>query len=122
MVQKERPEVMVPYAHSLPDHPAEDWQLLGEHLENVATLAASFAEPFASGEWGFLARLWHDLGKYQPEFQRKLHGEALRVEHSGAGAALAIEKHPGHERLGCLRHRRQRRRKTEYPEEKVGNP
>ena len=33
----------------------------------------------------------HDLGKYQEEFQRKLSGENIRVEHSGVGAVLDAE-------------------------------
>ncbi len=51
-----------------------------------------FAAAFGSGEWGRLAGLWHDLGKYQPEFQRRLRGESVAVEHSGMGAALAADK------------------------------
>jgi CRISPR-associated endonuclease/helicase Cas3 len=37
--------------------------------------------------------LWHDLGKFQPEFQRRLQGEKVSVEHSGAGAAHAMAAH-----------------------------
>jgi len=63
---------------------------LVEHLQGVAAKAAQFADAFGSGEWGKLAGLWHDLGKFQPEFQRKLSGEHLSVEHSGVGAAYAM--------------------------------
>lgn len=53
------------YAHSLPgcSDPTR-WQLLEEHLKNVANLASEFAKPFGGGEWARLAGLWHDLGKY----------------------------------------------------------
>ena len=34
------------YAHSLKGRPAEEWQPLEEHLENVAEMAAEFAAPF----------------------------------------------------------------------------
>lgn len=69
-----------------------EWQLLVEHLQNVAELSASFAETFDSHDWGRLAGLWHDVGKYQAAFQAKLRGEKTSVEHSGLGAAFAIKK------------------------------
>lgn len=68
-----------------PGHP------LDEHLRSVAERAREFSSAFHSGEWGYLAGLWHDLGKFQAEFQRRLAGEKIAVEHSGAGAALAAE-------------------------------
>jgi CRISPR-associated endonuclease/helicase Cas3 len=80
------------YAHTLEGEPPEKWQGLEEHLLCVARLAARFAEAFQSESWGYCAGLWHDLGKYQAEFQEKLMGARLSVEHSGAGAALASKK------------------------------
>jgi len=80
------------YAHSLPGKPPSEWQLLEDHLKNVAELARSFAEPFGAGEWAYLAGLWHDLGKHQSEFQDKLRGKQIGVEHSGLGAAHAFRK------------------------------
>lgn len=80
------------YAHSLKDQPPEKWQPLEEHLESVAKMAAEFAKPFGGEEWARLAGLWHDLGKYDPAFQRKLQGESLRVVHSEAGGHLASLK------------------------------
>jgi CRISPR-associated endonuclease/helicase Cas3 len=87
------------YAHSLPGRPQEDWQLLEDHLKNVAELAKGFAEEFGAGEWGYLAGLWHDLGKYSQEFQARLqalndhdaHIEAKpgRPDHSTAAAQHA---------------------------------
>jgi len=55
-------------------------------------MALEFSSAFDSGEWGHLAGLWHDLGKFQVEFQRRLAGEKIAVEHSGAGAALAAKR------------------------------
>ena len=51
------------YAHSLEVKQPSDWQPLEEHLKNVAEKARSFAETFGGGEWGYLAGLWHDLGR-----------------------------------------------------------
>jgi hypothetical protein len=39
------------------------WQPLEEHLKNVAELARRFAEDFGAGDWGYLAGLWHDMGR-----------------------------------------------------------
>ncbi len=63
------------YAHSKEGEPPEKWQPLEEHLRDVAEMARGFAEEFGAGEWAYLAGLWHDLGKYQDEFQEKLHGD-----------------------------------------------
>jgi len=103
------------YAHSRSysdetPYPVSEWELLhtgtGDgHLEKVAELAASFADKFGAAEWGQLAGLWHDLGKYSLAFQAYLHKEngfeahleqyKGRVDHSTAGAQLASEKiHP----------------------------
>lgn len=79
------------YAHSNDGAPS-GWQPLEEHLGNVAGMAAQFAAPFGGEEWARLAGLWHDLGKYHPDFQRKLHGESIRVVHSEAGGHLATLK------------------------------
>jgi CRISPR-associated endonuclease/helicase Cas3 len=69
-------------------------QPLEDHLAHVAALAASASAWFGSTDWGRLAGLWHDLGKYQEEFQRRLMGEPLAVEHAGVGARLAYEIDP----------------------------
>ncbi|MGD9209649.1 MAG: CRISPR-associated helicase Cas3' [Desulfobacteraceae bacterium] len=89
------------YAHSLSDHPKKKWQLLNSHLENTADLARKFAQEFDSGEWGYLAGLWHDLGKYTKAFQKKLlntlnsettASKTIRVDHSTAGALHAVNQ------------------------------
>lgn len=79
------------YAHTIDGRPPSDWQSLREHLESAARLAESHAQPFDAGDWGKLAGLWHDLGKYQPEFQAYLRGEGQGVEHAVHGALLAQE-------------------------------
>ena len=84
---------------------------LEEHLRKVAMGAEKFAENFGSQDWGFLAGLWHDLGKYSAEFQQRiksvsgydseahLEGQSGRVDHSTAGAQHAIEKFGVHGRV-----------------------
>ncbi|MFA4987672.1 MAG: CRISPR-associated helicase Cas3' [Candidatus Brocadiia bacterium] len=67
-------------------------QSLLEHLQGVAALASEFADAFGSAEWGSIIGLWHDVGKASPEFQRRLRGEAIKAEHSGAGAYVASQK------------------------------
>lgn len=51
------------YAHSLEGKLVKEWHLLKDHLIDTANLAKMFAEEFGSGEWAYLAGLWHDLGK-----------------------------------------------------------
>ncbi len=89
---------------------------LSAHLKNTARRAAAFAEPFDSADWAALAGLWHDLGKYQPAFQRyiraKADAEAInahiedlensapkRVDHSTPGAFYAAQSLGGAGRL-----------------------
>src|SRR5690606_13232279 len=74
------------FAHSRPGEPRERWELLSEHLTRVAVLADQFAGSFGSSEWGYLAGIWHDLGKYRLEFQRRIRGSGEQVEHAGIGA------------------------------------
>jgi len=51
------------YAHSGKDSSTENWHLLGEHLEDVASLASEFAKPFGAQKWAEIAGRTHDLGK-----------------------------------------------------------
>lgn len=80
------------YAHSKEGVPLAQWQTLDQHLRGTAEKCARFAAVFSSVELARLAGLWHDIGKYQANFQQKLLGRLDYVEHSGAGAALAWEK------------------------------
>lgn len=82
------------YAHSLPGRPESEWEPLEQHLTRVAELARAFARRFDAGDWGYLAGLWHDVGKYRPEFQLRLRGETVHAPHAGVGAALAHTKQP----------------------------
>jgi CRISPR-associated endonuclease/helicase Cas3 len=52
-------------------------------------MASDFASAFEAGRWGYLAGLWHDLGKYQEDFQEHLHKGWPTLDHSAFGALLA---------------------------------
>ncbi|MEW5947916.1 MAG: CRISPR-associated helicase Cas3' [Thermodesulfobacteriota bacterium] len=85
-------------------HASEDGRVhsLRDHLTGTAENAARFAAEFGCAEWGRLAGLWHDLGKYSDDFQRYIravtdpdaHVERKQghVNHSTAGGVHAIEK------------------------------
>jgi len=119
------------YAHSLENEGPEKWEplftadcpaLKGNHcpacdsldpqhghLNKVAWWTAKFAaEMFPPGpdrdaarQWGYLAGLWHDLGKFAPEWQKYLKsksdphsGDATgKIDHSTAGAQHAVKSH-----------------------------
>ncbi len=81
------------------------------HLNKVAWWTSKFAgEMFRSGseeekaarEWGYLAGLWHDLGKFSEKWQNYLKSKADihsdevtgRMDHSTAGAKHAVTVFP----------------------------
>jgi len=80
------------FAHSTARPDRADWQPLAEHLRSVAALTEQRAARFGAGEWGNVAGLLHDLGKYSAEFQARLEGRSARVDHSTAGALEAGER------------------------------
>jgi CRISPR-associated endonuclease/helicase Cas3 len=41
---------------------------LADHLREVARLVGAHATSFDGRDWARLAGLWHDLGKYGPQF------------------------------------------------------
>jgi len=65
---------------------------LYDHLRDTARLARKFCEVFGAGKWGYVAGSWHDLGKHLPDFQAKLKGPDVRVDHAVVGALLAMRK------------------------------
>lgn len=75
------------FAHTGTPGQPDDWQLLAVHLDNAAQRAAGRALKSGLSKSAFVAGLYHDLGKYDPAFQRKLYGEKNEVNHSTAGAA-----------------------------------
>jgi CRISPR-associated endonuclease/helicase Cas3 len=98
-----RTDAMQFYAHS--EGADGCWELVRDHLLEVANKAAQFALPFGAAEEAYVAGLFHDLGKYGDTFQLRLQGKAKSVDHwfagawkalymrHGAAAALAIQGH-----------------------------
>ncbi|GAB7016274.1 CRISPR-associated helicase Cas3' [Methanogenium cariaci] len=82
------------YAHTTEKEDKSDWQTLEEHLKNVAEISSAFAKDFNAGEFAYAGGLLHDIGKYSPEFQQKLEGRNIRVDHSTAGAREAGSLYP----------------------------
>ena len=80
------------YAHSAGNLPYEHWQTMESHARNVGGMAAGFAAYFGAQEIARATGLLHDVGKYSPPFDRRLHGDPKRVDHSTAGAKIAVER------------------------------
>ena len=90
------------YAHSANRN--GEWHGLADHLRAVATQSAKFADAFGARDYGCWLGLWHDIGKFSPDFQRYLRGHGSSVDHKRAGArlgqciglfALVIQGHHG---------------------------
>lgn len=78
------------YAHSIPGLDPARWHLLKDHLVATAQLAAGFGAAFGAEEFSRAAGLLHDIGKYSEAMQQRLHGAAIAVDHSTAGAQEAV--------------------------------
>lgn len=87
-------------AHTPPPNDSERWHDLKEHLTDVANGTAGFASKLGAERLGYYAGLWHDLGKYNPEFQKYLiacsqgNKNAKSVPHAVHGAILAAKLIP----------------------------
>lgn len=83
------------YAHSR--NAAGVRQGLREHLEAVASEAGHFAEPLGAADLARMLGHWHDLGKYNPLWQRYLlaaeagdQAAGSGPDHKGAGSLVAF--------------------------------
>jgi CRISPR-associated endonuclease/helicase Cas3 len=90
------------YAHK-PPKGSDEFHSFQAHLSKVAKKAKEFSEKFNAGELAYYAEFWHDLGKYNPEFQKYLEQcdraskinssePKNRVPHAIYDAKLAAEK------------------------------
>lgn len=103
----DRPDPYV--AHASVENGTPRYHALDEHLRQTAHDAAAFARTFGAAHWGYLAGLWHDLGKFREPFQHKLYraadpdahieGRDMRVSHSHAGARHALARLGPHKGL-----------------------
>lgn len=90
-------------------NPNELWVLhnLEDHLVKVGKLAGEFAKKFNFEEIGQVTGIWHDLGKYKPEFQERIRiksgydeeihlegKKAQSVKHAITGAIHATKTYP----------------------------
>ena len=75
-----------------------DWHDLTSHLEQTAAKAHINGAKFGAGEITYLAGLWHDIGKFNPDFQEYL---AL-CERAAREGAPAPERGVPHAVYGAL--------------------
>jgi CRISPR-associated endonuclease/helicase Cas3 len=81
------------FAHSTNKPDKSDWQILASHLTAVGDLAAAKASIFGAEALATVSGRLHDLGKYTLEFQCRLEGAAMRVDHSTWGARIANDRY-----------------------------
>lgn len=84
-------DVPIYYAHTDEGDDPATWQPLDDHLRGVAAIAESFSQELGLMGWGKALGLLHDIGKACPEFQARLRGEDIHVDHSTAGARYAVD-------------------------------
>lgn len=82
------------YAHSGSPEDRSDWQLLSEHLVQVERLSSCRGAAIGLAAAASIVGRLHDLGKYDPEFDRVLSDEPVRVDHSTAGGKALLESVP----------------------------
>lgn len=74
------------YAHSRERDGKTEYQTVKDHAIGVAELVKAFSEEWCDGTLAENLGLLHDIGKYQPSFQKRILGSELKVEHSNCGA------------------------------------
>jgi CRISPR-associated endonuclease/helicase Cas3 len=83
------------YAHTKDGADESEWQPLIEHLTRVADYAAEFGRDAGVAELARAAGMIHDLGKYSKEFQARLRGAKIKVDHATAGAKEVLQVFEG---------------------------
>lgn len=94
------------YAHTLQtrDGTTADcslWQPLSDHLNNTANLAEGYAIEGLK-HCARLMGLLHDIGKYQPSFQKRLNGSAVHVDHAVCGGKEIMSAFGRQKTLACI--------------------
>lgn len=89
------------FAHSGSPGDLSDWQTLEDHLFATSQRAAVAGAALGLSEIARIAGAWHDFGKYDPAFQRRLRGDPTRVDHSTAGAAALLQRATGAQRIAA---------------------
>lgn len=85
-------------------NPGGSWaepHLLAEHLNSVASIAGEFAEEFGNKDWAELAGFLHDLGKYNPEWQKYIRKETGYFEEDAHIEGYSVR--PNHSQTGAIR-------------------
>ncbi|WP_186438425.1 CRISPR-associated helicase Cas3' [Cohnella terricola] len=88
------------YAHSKRDPltrkllPKEQWHGLDSHSEGTANLSGKFAGCFKCEILGEILGYVHDYGKNLLDFQHRLEGSKLNVDHKTMGALAVYEHYP----------------------------
>ncbi|MEG1965631.1 MAG: CRISPR-associated helicase Cas3' [Oscillospiraceae bacterium] len=62
-----------------------------EHLSLTAEFATLFGDKIGLKEYAQVCSWYHDIGKYSEEFQKRIRGSNVKVDHSTAGAQKTIE-------------------------------
>lgn len=83
------------YAHGSGGEDRREWHRLSAHLEETGKRAAAFLESVGCADLGRAAGLLHDVGKYTPEFRKRLAGNPGPVDHATAGAKIAMARYGG---------------------------
>ena len=71
----------------------KECQTLKSHLTNVSNYAEKFTSYFDAADVGEVIGLIHDIGKYQKNFQDRIRGKSIKVDHATAGAKILAEKY-----------------------------
>ena len=79
-------------AHKREENGQEEIQTIIEHLNNTAELCSEFAKCIDLPEYGFVVGKLHDIGKYSKEFQQRINGNSITVDHSTAGTQEAFKR------------------------------
>ena len=65
-------------------------QTVQQHSSHTAVLCREYAIPVFK-DFLYVVGLLHDIGKYMDEFQKRIQGDQIRVEHSTCGARIVSE-------------------------------